>query len=54
MEKQPRADRTADGEPREDRGSAESAISRDVRSDDLQGDTDFDRTNAETDRLLDK
>jgi hypothetical protein len=54
--------RTADGDPRIERGTADSAVSRDassdsaqvVRSDDLQGDTDFDRTNADADRLLDK
>lgn len=48
--------RTADGEPRVERGTADSAISHDsstgseqadVRSDDLQGDTDFEKTNAE-------
>jgi hypothetical protein len=42
--------RTADGEPRVERGTADSAISheaQDVRSDDLQGDTDFEKTNAE-------
>lgn len=52
--------RTADGEPRVERGTADSAISRpsnqarQERSDDLQGDTDFERTNAEGERLLDK
>ena len=35
--------RTADGEPRVERGTADSAIT----SDDLQGDTDFEKTNAE-------
>jgi hypothetical protein len=48
--------RTADGEPLDDRGSAASAISRDrqknARSDELQGDTDFEQTNAGGEDLL--
>lgn len=50
--------RTADGEPLDDRGSAASAISRDkrenARSDELQGDTDFEQTNADGDDLLEE
>jgi hypothetical protein len=45
-------DRTADGDPLMDSGIADSAISRDQRSDDLQGDTDFDKTNADSAQLL--
>jgi hypothetical protein len=50
--------RTADGEPLDDRGSADSAISHNrrdnARSDDLQGDTDFQQTNADGGRLLEE
>lgn len=45
--------RTADGEPLDDRGTASSAISRQTRSDDLQGDTDFEQTNADGEDLTD-
>jgi hypothetical protein len=45
-------ERTADGDPLTDRGIAESAISHDMRSDDLQGDSDFDKTNADSEDLL--
>jgi hypothetical protein len=47
-------ERTADGDPLTDRGIAESAVSRDVRSDDLQGDNDFESTNAQSGKLLNK
>lgn len=45
--------RTADGEPLKDNGTAETgrsgdASSGDTRSDDLQGDDDFEQTNAQT------
>jgi|GEM_PF-2944865 len=46
-------ERTADGDPLTDRGIADSAISSDVRSDDLQGDTDFESTNADSAKLAD-
>lgn len=42
--------RTADGEPLEDRGTAQTGQTRESdakRSDDLQGDDDFEKTNAE-------
>lgn len=45
--------RTADGDELIERGTADSAMSRNARSDDLQGDTDFDQTNADTERLAD-
>ena len=43
--------RTADGDELVERGTAESAVSRETRSDDLQGDTDFEQTNADAERL---
>jgi hypothetical protein len=46
--------RTADGDELVERGTADSAISRDARSDDLQGDTDFEETNAEGQALIDR
>jgi hypothetical protein len=47
-------ERTADGDPLTDRGIADSAISRDARSDDLQGDNDFEKTNADSAKLLEE
>ena len=43
--------RTADGDELIERGTADSAISRETRSDNLQGDTDFEKTNADADKL---
>lgn len=44
-------DRTADGEPLEDRGTAETGLDREKRADDLQGDDDFEQTNAKGEQL---
>lgn len=41
-----RIERTADGDPLEDLGIARTAEEREKRSDDLQGDDDFEETNA--------
>lgn len=41
--------RTADGDPLIDRGSADDP--EETRSDDLQGDTDFQQTNADPEKL---
>jgi hypothetical protein len=46
---------TADGEPIEDRGIADSAIAGDTRrSEDMQGDDDFESTNATAEKLIEK
>jgi len=47
-------DRTADGDPLEDRGTAETGLDHEKRADDLQGDDDFDQTNAQGEDLLKK